>query len=148
MGVWKRARKVNVRQGDGSYLSGGNFIINILFKVFDFVTSTTSTTVLCEFSLDAEVLDIGNKDCILGLPCLTQNGSLVDTRERYLRNTISGLLISCSVRCIPSGSILDLDVDPLEDGEIVLIIDASERCSSCATCFSSQQAARLREHKP
>ena len=65
--VCQRARKVNVRQGDGSHLSGGNFIVNTSFKVFDLVSSPISPTVLGKFSLDAEVLDIGNKDCILGL---------------------------------------------------------------------------------
>jgi len=34
MGVWKRAKKVNVNQGDGSNLSGENFVINISFQVF------------------------------------------------------------------------------------------------------------------
>ena len=67
LGVWKRARKVNVREGDGSHLSGGNFIVNTSFKVFDFVSSPASPTVLAKFSIAAEVLDIGNKDCILGL---------------------------------------------------------------------------------
>ena len=77
LGVWKRARKVNVRQGDVSHLSGGNFIFNTSFKVFDLVSPTTSATVLGKFSLDAEVLDIGNKDCILGLSWLTENGFLL-----------------------------------------------------------------------
>ena len=43
---------------------------------------------------------------------------------------------------------MDLHLEALEDGEIRLIIDASERYSRYATCFSSQQAARLPEHKP
>ena len=64
LGVWPRARKINVRQGDGSHLSGGNFIVNTSFKVFDLVSSPASPTVLGKFSLYAEVLDIGNKDCI------------------------------------------------------------------------------------
>ena len=65
--VWKRPREVNVRQGAGSHLSVANVIVNTSFKVFDFVSSATSTTVLAKFTLDAEVLDVGNKDCILGL---------------------------------------------------------------------------------
>ena len=98
LGVWKRARKVNVRQGDGSHLSGGHFIVNTSFKVFDFIASPTSPTVLGEFSSDAKVWDIGNKDCILGLSWLTENGFLVDTQECCLRNAISDLVIPCSVR--------------------------------------------------
>ena len=148
LGVWKRARKVNVRQGDGSHLSGGNFIVNTSFKVFDLVSSPTSPTVLRKFSLDAEVLHIGNQDCILGLSWLSENVFRVDTQARCLRNTISRLVIPWTVRWIPSVTVLHLDLEPLEDGEIVLIIDGSERYSCYATCFSSQQAARLPEHNP
>ena len=129
-------------------MSGGNFIVNTSLKVFDFVSSPASLTVLGKFSLDAEVLDIANKDCILGLSWLMENGFLVNTQERYLRNAISGLIIPWSVRWIPSDTVLDLNLKQLEDGEIVLIIDASEKYSRYATCFSSQQEARLAEHKP
>ena len=90
-------------------------------------------------------MDIGNQDYILGLSWLTENGFLVDTQEHCLRNAISGLVIPCSVRWIPSVTVLDLDREPLEDGEIMLIIDASERYSCYATSISSQQAARLPE---
>ena len=34
LGIWKRARKVKIRQGDESFL-GGNFFINTTFKVMD-----------------------------------------------------------------------------------------------------------------
>ena len=91
---------------------------------------------------------IGNKDCILSLSCLTEHGFVVDTQERCLRIAISGLVIPCSVRWIPSVTVLDLYLVPLEDGEIVLIIHASERYSHYATYVSSLQAARLPEHKP
>ena len=60
LGMWKRARKVKVRQGDGSFL-GGNFVINTSFQVMD------SSSVLGKFAVDAEELDVGNKDVILGL---------------------------------------------------------------------------------
>ena len=126
LGVWKSARKVHVRQGDGSDSSGGNFIVNKSFKVFDFDSSTASPTVLCKFSLDAELLYIGKKDCILCLSSLTEHGFLVDTQEHCLRHAIPGLVIPCSVRWIPSVTVLDFDVEPLEDGEIVFIIDARE----------------------
>ena len=60
LGIWKRARKVKVRQGDGSSL-GGNFVMNTTFKVMD------SSSVLGKFAIDAKVLDIVNRDVILGL---------------------------------------------------------------------------------
>ena len=62
LGVWNMVRKVNVRDGDESHLSGGNFIVNASFQVFDLVFSPTSPTVLSKFTLDAEVLNIANKD--------------------------------------------------------------------------------------
>ena len=125
LGVWKRARKVNLRQGDSSHLPEGNFVVNTTFKVFDFAASATPATVLRKFSLDAEVLYIGNWDCILGLYWLTENGSLIDTHDRWLQNAISGLVIPCSVRWIALVTVLDLDLKPLEDGEIVCIMDTS-----------------------
>ena len=57
LGIWKRARKVKVREGDGSSL-GGNFVLNTTFKV------KNSSFVLGQFVVDAEVLDIGNRDVI------------------------------------------------------------------------------------
>ena len=60
LGIWKRAKKIKVRQGDGSSL-GGNVIVNIIFKVMH------SSSILGKFAMDAEVLDIGNRDVILGL---------------------------------------------------------------------------------
>ena len=58
--IWKRARMVKVRQGDGSSL-GGNFVVNRSFKVMD------SSSVLGKFPVNSEVLDIGNRDVILRL---------------------------------------------------------------------------------
>ena len=76
-------------------MSGGNSIVNTSFKVLDLVSPATSPTVLGKFLLYAEVLHIGNKDCILGLSCLTENGFLVNTPECGFRNAISGLVIAC-----------------------------------------------------
>ena len=80
--IWKRARKVKVRQGGGSHLEG-NFVVNTMFKVID------SSSVLGNFAMDTEVLDIGNTDIILGLSWLTENGFSVDTQNRCLRNVNS-----------------------------------------------------------
>ena len=59
-GIWKSAMKVKVRQGDGSSLVG-NFMVNTSLKVMD------SCLVLGKFTVDAEVLDIGNRNIRLGL---------------------------------------------------------------------------------
>ena len=60
LGIWKRARKVKIRYGDGSSL-GEQFVVNTTFMVMD------SSSVLDEFGMDTEVLDIGNGDVILAL---------------------------------------------------------------------------------
>ena len=57
LGIWKRARKVKVRRGDGSSL-GVNFVVNSTFKVID------CSSILGKFAMDAEVLDIENRDVI------------------------------------------------------------------------------------
>ena len=117
LGIWKRARKVKVRQGDRSSL-GGNFVVNTTFKVMDL------SSVVGKFAMNGEVLDIGNRDIILGLSWLTENGFSVDTQDKCLRNVNTGQVISCSVRWIPE--VLIMEEELLEDGEILLIIDASE----------------------
>ena len=81
-----------MKQEDGSILSGGNYVVNSLFRVY------SKGSLLAKFSLDAEVLDIGKKDVILGLSGLDENGFMVDTQERCLRNVETGLVIPCSVR--------------------------------------------------
>ena len=140
LGVWKRARKVKMKQGDGSSLVG-KFVVNTSFEVYD------SSSTLVKFAMDAEVLDIGNRDIILGLSWLTENGFSVDTQDRCLRNVSTGQVIPCAIRWIPSILTLEAEDEPLDDGDILLIIDASERYFRYTQCFSAQQAARLPEHK-
>ena len=48
LGIWKRARKVKVRQGDRSSL-GGDFLVNTAFKVMNFCL------ILGKFAMDAEI---------------------------------------------------------------------------------------------
>ena len=86
---------------------GGNFVINTVFKVMD------SSLVLGKFRMDAEVLDIENRDVILGLSWLTENGFSVDTQDRCLRNVNAGQVIPCSVRWITK--VLIMAEEPLED---------------------------------
>ena len=117
MGIRKRARKVKVRQRDRTTF-GGNFVGHTSFKIMD------SFLVLGKFAIDAEVLDIGNRDVILRLSWLTEYGFLVDTQDRSLRNVKSGQVIPRSVRFIPE--VLMMEEEQLEDGEILLIIDVRE----------------------
>ena len=104
-----------------------------------------SCSIVGKFAMDAEVLDIGNGDVILGLSWLTENGFWVDTQDRWLRNVNSGQVIPCSVGCIPEVYIME--VEPIEEGEILLIIDASEQYYRYTQSLSAKQAARHPEHK-
>ena len=108
------------------------FVANASFKAYD------SSSVLCRFPLDAEVLDIGNRDVILGLSWLVENGFSVDTEDRCLRNATTGQVIPCAVWNIPSILLLNLEDEPLEDGEILLIIDASERDNAQCSMINAQ----------
>ena len=138
LGMWKGARKVRVRQGDGNHF-GGNFVANATFQVMD------SYSVLGEFAMDTEGLDIGNRDVILRFFWLTENGFSVDIQNRYVRNVNSGQVIPCSVRCIPE--VLIMEEEAVVDGEILLIINTSEQYACYTLYFSAKQAARLPEHK-
>ena len=140
--IWKRARKVNVKQGDGSTLSGGNYVVNSLFRVY------SKGSLLGKFSLDAEVLDLGKKDVILGLSWLVENRLMVDTQQRCLSNIETGLVIPRSVRWILSVTLINIDIEPMVDGDILLILNVRERYNRYAQVYSAEQAAHLPKHKP
>ena len=95
-----------------------NFISNTSFKVINY------SSILREFVIPAEVLHIGNTDIILGLSWLTDNRFSVLTQNRCVSNVNSGQVIACSIRWIPK--VLIMKEELLEDGELLLIIDATE----------------------
>jgi len=97
--------------------------VNTSFSVF------VAGDFLAKFPLYTEVLDIGNRDIIWVLPWFQKNGFGVDPIDRCLRNVDKGLVHPCSVKWIPFIFIIDLDKKPLEDGEILLIVDVRERYS-------------------
>ena len=88
-------------------MSGGNYVINHWFQVFSFPGIS-----LGKFSSDAEVLDIGKKDVVLGLSWLKDNRFVVDLMDRCLRNVSMGLVIPCSVQWIPTVSLINLEEKP------------------------------------
>ena len=78
MGIWKRAKRVRVRQADQSKVRGGKYIVNSSFTAsiiqndvmqVDAMQSAASNDVLCSmtFGLDAKVFDIRHRKVILGL---------------------------------------------------------------------------------
>ena len=58
--------------------------------------------VLHKSGIDAEVSDIGNRNFILGMSCLTEHGFAVNTQDGGLRKLGTGPVIPCSLRSIPS----------------------------------------------
>ena len=72
---------------------------------------------LCKFAINAEVLDIGNRNIIFGLSWLAENGFSADTQNRCLRNVNHGQVIPWSVRCIPEPLIMEEDL--LQHSKIV-----------------------------
>ena len=82
---------------------------------------------LDKFAIDVELLDIGNRDNILSLSLLIENRFMVDTYDRCLKNVNTSQVVSCSPKWIPE--VLIMEDGTLEDGKILLIIDASERYS-------------------
>jgi len=79
--------------------------VNTIFKVF------SEESLLDRFTLDAEVLDIGKQDIILGLSLYQKHAFWVDTQGRCLRKDLLGLVIPDSIRYIHSITVLDLDLE-------------------------------------
>ena len=91
MGVWKRAKSIRVKQGDDSFMKGGKFVVNSQF-------SFTALKHNNQYPIDAEVLNIGHRDMIIGLSWLKENAFSVDIRpnQRLINNT-TGVIIPCNV---------------------------------------------------
>ena len=114
-------------------------MVNTLFKVID------SSSVLSKFAMHAVVVDIENRNVILGLSWLMENGFLVNTQHRCLRNVNTAYVILCSLSWMPA--VLIMEEKPLVDGRIFLIMDGSKRYYWYLECFSAERAARLPIHK-
>ena len=76
---------------------------------------------------------------------MTENGFLVYTQDRCLKNINTSPVIPCYVKWIPE--ILIMEKELLEDGGILLIINASERHACDTQFFSTAQVGRLTKHK-
>ena len=74
-----------------------------------------------------------------------ENGFSVDTQDWCLRNINTSQVISCSVGWI--AMVLLMEEESVEDGEILLSMNANKQYFGYAQCFSAEQAVRLPEHK-
>ena len=148
LGVWKRARKITVRQADKSKMRGGHYVINTSIVIPGATTDGATTAFANKFLLDAEVFDTGQKDVVLGLSWLNENGFSVDVPNSRLISS-TGTVIPCAVRHLPSIQLIsmdDLEELELEERELLLILDAKDRYSQYAEVFSAEFAARVPKH--
>ena len=124
MGIWKRATKARIRQADKSQVKDGKYIVNSSFLIPSAIEpqgtqgsdnsvsgkrSSSSSSFFNKFCLDAEVFDIRQKEVILGLSWLKENGFSVDVPNFRLINEISGVIIPCTTRYLWSITLLSLE---------------------------------------
>lgn len=124
LGVWKRRNQVSISQGDGTKLKGGNFVVNTTFSIQKFTPFSQlqpssqpqpqPSSQPHKFALDAEVLDIGRRDIVLGLSWLKENNLVVNTPEARLENNTAGYIIPCNTYQIPTVMALNLEEELLE----------------------------------
>ena len=159
LGVWKRARKISIRQANKSKLKEGHYIINNTIIIPEAksvnhpaivkagTVNRKAESVINKFSLDVEVFDIGQKEVVLELSWLKENGFSVDVSNSHL--ILSTTVIPCTVKNLPSIQLISMDELnelELEEGEILLIFDAKDRYVKYAKVFSAEFTARLPKH--
>ena len=95
------------------------------------------------WQVDAEVLPIGNRQLILGLSWLRENGLSLDPIKRTL--TGSNCNISCSKLQLPMITLVESLT--LENADCVMILDATLEYSKYRKVFSDEQAKRMLPHR-
>ena len=127
MGVWRYAKKIHVKQGDGSNMKGGKFVVNSYLSYYNKSS---------KYPLDAEVFNIGPWNMIIGLSWLQDQGFSFDIPKLWLINNQNNIIILCCTQQIPSISIIECNKDIiLEEGDILIILDISERYADYAQVF-------------
>ena len=105
MGIWKRVRKINIRQADGTKIKGGHYVVNTSFvfpgAIGGPISAENQDHNFNKFPLDAEVFDIGQKDVVLDLSWLKENNFSVDIPNSQIISA-TGVIIPCTVCKIPS----------------------------------------------
>ena len=149
LGVWRKAHKLDIHQGDGSKLRGGRYVANTRFSTIvntiNTNTNTPNATEMKMFDLDVEVVNIGSRDLILGTSWLEENKLDVSMHERRLIH--KDYCIMGDAYSIPTIALMTPDERIDLSTDIVLIIDASDKYVKYQQAFSAEQASRLPEHR-
>ena len=97
-----------------------------------------------EFQLDAEVLDIGSRQLVIGLSWLRENGFILDPIKRTLTRSDS-----YSIQCaeVPKVTITPFDNDLLDDGDLIMVLDVASKYASYTKVFSEELANRMPPHR-
>ena len=140
----KQRMKVKISQADGSSLKGGTQVVNTSFK-FLVQENHLSIDGLLDFSFDAEVLDIGQREMIIGLSWLQENDFCIDIVKRRIWRQSDNLNIQCRERKIPPVEIMGAN-DYFAANKPVMIINIATRYAVYTKLWSSNQANKLPLH--
>ena len=97
-----------------------------------------------ELQLDAEVLDIGSRQLVIGLSWLRENGFILDPIKRTLTRSDS-YSIQCSE--VPKVTFTHFDNDLLDDGDLIMVLDVASEYASYIKVFSEELANRMPPHR-
>ena len=105
------------------------------------------STKLCmrnrEFQLDAEVLDLGGRQLVIGLSWLRENGFILDPVKRTLEK--AGCVVQCSELNLPKVALIEASelTLTLEKEDCIFILDVASEYPRYLEVFSEELANRM-----
>ena len=131
---WQQKASIQLTQADGTKLESSK------------VVSTQFNIGSCTFQLDAEVLtNMGNRQLILGLSWLRENGFMINPVKRTLEHT-TGYSIKCSELNLSKITIIEGDLDIKED-DCIMILNVASEYPRYMRLFSKELANKLPPHR-
>ena len=105
------------------------------------------STMLCmrnrEFQLDAEVLNLGGRQLVIGLSWLRENGFILDPVKRTLEK--AGCVVQCSKLNLPKVALIE-SCEPtleIEEEDCIFVLDMVSEYLQYLEVFSEELANRL-----
>ena len=137
LGYKDKGYLTQMTQADGTKLDSG-YMVSAQFTI-------ESTQPERLWQVDAEVLPIGNRQLILGLSWLRENGLSLYPIKRTL--TGPNCSISCSKLQLPTITLIESNLLTLENADCVMILDVTSEYSKYLQVFSEEQANRMPPHR-
>ena len=132
--VRKDAGRVKIRQGDGSVMKGGELAVASDIK---FGFSGTQR------KLEADVLELGDRDVIVGMSWLQENGAQIDC-EKYSVTFRDGEIWQCEPYPLPTVTLGGWE-DVLEEAKCLMLL-AADDLPLFKKLADPSRAARLPSH--